>query len=1184
MKSIKFLTMSVKAALLLLALLSFSTFGQNSRATVQGLVTDASGGVVPDATVTLANVNTGVNTVRKTSSSGIYVFDLVIPGNYTVVVNATGFPPFEQPSFQVQSGGDVTINAILNTGRLQQSVTVNAEAGSVEFNNASSNLTIDTKMANDTPRLDRNPFKLSLIEPQAINTRGEAQPYQSWSANSVDLGGGTNLKNELLLDGIPLGLGQKVAYIPNPDGVQESIISINGIEAENGHSAGGTIDVTTKSGTNDWHGMAFYLGRYPWLSAKSDRTRNVLNSTRQNMYGGTFSNPIVKNKLFNFFSLEDWRQSAPGSLSVTVPTALEKTGDFSQSLNVNGGLRTIYDPFSTVVNQSTGAVTRTQFAGNRIPASRFDPSAAALMNAFWDANNPGSNLTRQNNYLGATPNLFSYYNLTDRVDYAISDKWRIFGRYSRYNTGNTSTNPTPNNSILVQPQGSLRGGNQVAADVVYSLNATTVINVKGDWRNFQDSLSAPDVGAAGYASIWPNSTWYTPYQTASNNIPTMFPHLNIGANSLGGPGFFWLQRPHGESLSASISKQTGSHYLKAGFEWRRLSGITYVNSTTQFSFPAALTASTFNNPPNTEGSEFATMLLGALDQNSQAYGGPAPEPQTSWYGMFIQDSWRISPRLTLTFGLRNEYETAISDAKHTFSQGLTLSTPIPQFQANPPQMPSQVLGLVGSTFPQYTGAWAFTSAQHPGMWNAQKLALAPRVGLAYRLNDKTAIRVGYARYVQPLEFNFAQAPLNGFEAINVLEPPYYGQSANQEALPLQNGIPQQRFSDPFPANTNPLVPIQGTAGGAATGRGSTAGLLWYDPNSKQPYNDRLNLTIEHEFPGEITASATYFANFGNQQYNQQLNAVNPQIGAQYGTAYLEQPVNNPFYHFQNNPSLIPGNLYGQPTVQLQQLLTKYPLYGPLFQIGVLGASERYQSAGFKMQKRFSRGYNFLVSYVYIREQLQNFANAQDEYNNILNWQNSDQPHHHFNIAATYELPFGKGRAYFGNANRVADAVIGGWQITGLSTFTSGDFPRFNNLNSGAQPQFAPVTISGNPCVNNPTPQKYFDTSKVQLASNSSAIVPYNVQFGCLQGPSFWNVDASLMKSFNITERVHGQLKMSAYNAFNRLNRGDPTMNPQDANYGTALFQGAPGGTYGAQTATPTNVTGRQMEIGLRLFF
>ncbi|MGH9652138.1 MAG: carboxypeptidase regulatory-like domain-containing protein [Bryobacteraceae bacterium] len=1171
----------VLAVLSVLAL-SRHLSAQTSRGEVQGVVTDSSGAVVPNATVTLLNVNTGVSTVRKTSNAGIYIFELMLPGSYKVTVQAAGFPTFTQPEFAVEAGGDVTVNATLSLAALKQTVTVNAAAEALQLNTANNNLTIGATLAANTPKIDRNPFKLSLIQPQAVNTRGEVQPYNSWSANSLDLGGGTNLKNNLELDGAADGIGQKVSYVPNIDDVQNVIVSINSTEAQTGHSAGGAIDITTKSGTNKWHGMAFYLGRYPWLSAMSDRTRDVLNSTRQNMYGGTFGNPIIHNKLFSFFSIEHWNISSPGSLDVTVPTAAEKGGDFSHSLNINGGLRTIYDPFSTMVNGST--VTRTAFPRNIVPSSRFDPDATALMNEFWDANNPGTNITGENNYTASEPNLFSYYNFLERVDYDISDKWRLSGHWARYNTNNFGKNPTPNDSFLVQPTGSIRGGNQASANLVWTVNPTTVVDFVGGWHNFTDSYSAPDLGPDGYSKIWPNNKWYAPYQSSSNNVPVYEPHLNIGGDGLGGPTVYWLQRPQAESFSATYSHQMGAHLLKAGFQWRRAGGITYVNSHDTFNFPASLTASTFNNPPSTQGDEFATMLLGALDGNSEVYGGPAPTPFSTWYGMFIQDNWKVNSRLTITVGLRDEYETAFSDPNHLLSQGLDLSTPIPEFLGNPPQMPAQAVALLGSEYYHYTGAWSFTSAGHPGMWNPQKVSLAPRFGIAYRLNNTTAIRFGYARYVQPIELNFAHAPIPGFEDINILEPPFYGESANQNTLPLLDGVPQQTFSNPFPAATNPLIPILGKAGGAATGRGSTGGVLWYDPKSRQPYNDRLNLSVQHQFPEQLVVSGTAFANFGNEQYNRQLNAIDPRIGNQYGTAFLQQSIANPFYHYLNNPKLLPGNLYNSPRVQLQQMLTPYPQYGPLYEIGVLGASERYVSATIKAQERFSRGYSFVASYVYIRGWLQNYRNALDEFNNILTWQGNDQPRNHFNFAFVYQLPFGHGRAYLGHANRLLNALVGGWKLSGVSTFMSGDYPRFNNLQSGAFPVNAAVEIQGSPCVSNSTPQQYFNTAAVPLATNSSAIVPFNVQFSCLTGPSFWDVDASLMKEFNITERVHSQIKISAYNVFNRLNRGDPNLSPTDPNYGTDLFQGAPGGTYGAQIATPENVTGRQMEIGMRIFF
>jgi len=184
---------------------------------------------------------------------------------------------------------------------------------------------------------------------------------------------------------------------------------------------------------------------------------------------------------------------------------------------------------------------------------------------------------------------------------------------------------------------------------------------------------------------------------------------------LGGPGFFWLQHPHGESLSGTVAHQIGSHYLKMGAEWRRVGGITYVNSYDSFSFPAALTANTFNNPSVNTGDGFASFLLGALDGGSTVYGGPAPTPYSTWYGFFFQDDWKVTKKLTITYGLRDEYETAFSDPDHLLSQGLNLSTPISQFASNPPVMPALATNLVGSGYYSYTGAWSFTSPQHPGM-------------------------------------------------------------------------------------------------------------------------------------------------------------------------------------------------------------------------------------------------------------------------------------------------------------------------------------------------------------------------------------------------------------------------------------------------------------------------------------
>lgn len=1149
------------------ALLVMPALAQNYRGQISGLVTDQSQGVLASATVTLTNSNTGVSVVKQTNAAGSYLFDFVDPGTYRVRVDATGFGQFLQENIAVQSGGDVTVNASLRPGALQQSVTVTEAPPAIEFNNSNQELTIDTKMANDTPRVDRNAFKLTLLEPAAVNTRGEMLPFNSWAANSVDLGGGTNLKNNLLVDGSPIGMGHKVGYVPNQDAVQETIVSRNSVEAESGHSAGGVISVTTKSGTNGWHGSGFYLGRYPWLSAEANRTTFSQNAQRQNMFGGTFSNPIIRNKIFNFFSLEDWKVSNPASYVVTVPTALEQQGDFSQSFNPDGTLRTIYDPYTTKI-AADGTITRTAFPGNKIPSNRLDPLAVKSMSEFWAPNNPGDNLSGVNNFKKGYTDAYNYLNFSDRIDYNISDKWHVSGHFGRYSTSDITSNPTPNNSPLYQPSGAVRYGDQVSADAVYTINPSTVTNAHFSWNDLGDSYLSREL-SGGWGQFWPNTNFYQNYQSASKGVPIFYPNLNIGGNSFGGPNFFWNQLPSAESFSIGVAHQMGNHYIKAGFEYRHSGGPSLVTGLSQFQFNSNLTANTFVNPNlNKSGDQFATFLLGALDNNTEMIGGPSPSPIDDFFGVYVGDDWKVTRNITITLGLRDEYEAAWHDPDHNLSQGLNLNAIQPAVAANPPVMPAAVTNLVGNNYTSFNGLWSFTSPSHPGMWHAPNLAYEPRAGIAYRLNDKTSLRAGYAIYFTPTEYLFTAAPVSGFEDIEFLEPPLFGVTGYQYAAGLQNGVPQETLSNPFPA-TSPLVPIAGRAGGSNTGRGGSP-LIWYPQNMQKEYNQRFNVQIQRELPGQIVASFSYFANLGNQHYNQALNNINPLLEEQY-QGQLNTQVSNPFYHYLN-PTLVPGPLYSQQTVPLSSLLTKYPLYGPLYQIGVRGAAEHYNSLEAQVQKRFSHGYNFLFAYVYIRERTQQFTNDLQTYQNQLTWQDSNQPHNRFTAAGEYELPFGHGKTFLASMPRVADAIIGGWQVSGVMTYTTGDYPRFGSL-----------IVTGNPCVSNPTPSHWFDTSVFQLPTGYK-IQTNPLQYSCLTGPSFFDLDASILKNFHLTERVQMQLKMTAYNATNKLNRGDPNTDINSGNFGQALYQGSPGGAFGAQTAVYGNQSGRQIELGAKIFF
>ena len=1159
-------------AALLVCLLSLPVLAQTFRGQVRGLVADQTGSVLPGAKVTLLNVSTGVRAAKPTDSAGIYVFDFVEPGTYTVTVESGGFAKYVQTNITVQSGSDVTVDATLTPGALEQSVTVTTTPPAIETTSSDLDLTIDTQMANDTPRIDRNPFKLTLVEPAAINTRGEMLPYQSWAANSVDLGGDTNLKNNLLVDGNPIGIGHKAGYPPNQDDVQESVVSQNSVEASSGHSAGGAISLTTKSGTNEWHGMAFYLGRYPWLSAQADRTRNVTNAQRQNMYGGTFGNPIIKNKLFNFFSVEDWKINSPGSYTATVPTALERGGDFSQSVGADGSQRTIYDPFvAPTVDPSTGALVRTPFAGNVVPSSRFDPITAKLASLFPDPNNAGQGPFHLNNFFKSLIQTTNYYNFSDRVDYDISSKWRVSGYFGRYHSTDSQTNPL--NNALYQPAGSLRGANQFLGDATYTVTPNTVINVHGDWFNLIDAYVSKGLGKNGWSQVWTDNNWYAPYLDASANVPVYYPKLNIGPSSFGGPGFFWDQRPTAEAFTAQVAQTKGSHYLTYGFEQRRGGGPVFVSNTNNFNFDQSLTARATSSPDLTlSGDPFATFLLGALDNNSQMVGGPAPEPITNFYGFYLGDTWKITRNLTINAGMRYEYESAWHDAHYFLSQGLDLTKTDPTIAANPPQMPSQVTSIVGSN-QSFAGVWNFTSSGHPGMWNSPHGDFQPRFGVAYRINPRTAVRFGYALYKDPTEYNFTPAPVSGFEDVNFLEPPFFGMTGYQNVAPTLNGIPQATFANPFPSS-NPLVPIAGKSSGGNVGRGGSP-LLWYPKSFEKAYNNRLSVSAQREFPGQMVLSLTYFANLGNQQYNRALNNIDPKILQSYSPDYLNNTsVNNPFYLY-GSQALLPGPLYNQQQVPLGSLLSKYPLYGPLYEIGVRGALERYQDIEVRVQKRWSKGYNFLFGYIYIHEksQINNFNDA-TLYNNTFQWQDSNQPHHRLTSAGTLELPFGHNKWLLSTVSAPVNTVIGGWQVTGLLTYTGGDYPRFGNL-----------IVNSNPCSGVPSGYYFNPTAFSPIPANTYVLRSNPEQYSCIKGPSFINLDATLQKNIHLTDRVQAQLKLNAYNATNKLNLGDPDTNIFDTGlFGRALYQGAPAGEFGGQTATYGNQAGRQLEIGARILF
>src|SRR3989454_2481144 len=403
--------------------MALALFGQDYRAKIQGIVTDSSDSTMAGAKVTIRNVNTGITATKETGANGAYIFDNVEPGTYVASAEFQGFSRQQQEGVLVQTRADVTVNFSLKPGAVVETVNVSAQAVSLQFNTTTRELTIDRKMLMNLPVKARNPFTLALLDPAVVSRyTAEKNPFFMWSSSQMDVGGSTSTKNDLLLDGAPIQIGPKGSYSPPMDAVQEFSVQQNSVDAEFGHSAGGTLSVSTKSGTNDIHGTGYYFGRNPALNAVINPITRTPNFVRNHIWGGTIGGPIKKNKVFSVFTYEGCATKEPKDALRTMPTGLERTGDFSRSLTRAGGLRTIYDPTTTELNVATNTATRQPFAGNIIPASRIDPTSKRIMQDFWGPNNPGDDLSGSNNFKASYPWPMKDANFSDRTD------WNEIGR------------------------------------------------------------------------------------------------------------------------------------------------------------------------------------------------------------------------------------------------------------------------------------------------------------------------------------------------------------------------------------------------------------------------------------------------------------------------------------------------------------------------------------------------------------------------------------------------------------------------------------------------------------------------------------------------------------------------------------------------------------------------------------
>ncbi len=1113
-------------ACVLMAVLGPGARAQDYRGKVSGTVTDPTGAVIVGATVRLTNTGTGISSAKQTGETGRYDFEFVEPGSYSVQVEKSGFKQWVHANVTVEVRADVTVNAALSVGSAGEQVTVTTDVVPVKFNTSTVDLTIDRKMLTDLPILGRNPFRLSLLDPLVVDEGwGANNPFDMWGAQTIDIAGSTTEKNDILLDGVPLTMTNKSSYAPPMDAVQEFTIQTTGVDAEYGNSSGGSMNLSMKSGTNDFHGTAYYFGRNPALNAISDRTVDppVKNFVHNHTWGGTLGNPIIKNKLFTFTAWEQWRTKDPRTLTATMPTDLERIGDFSQSLNADGTLRVIYDPWTTREDPANpGMYIRDPFPFNIIPPERIDPTAQRIMESVWRPNNPGVGFTGQNNFRETYQWTTNYWNFSHRTDWNITDKWRVFGRYSQFHNI-IGENHTVDSPAMPNDEGGQMFALNLAGDAVYTMNERTIFNIRGSYGSIHDDYydARSQVSQQDLSALWPND-WFTPY---TRELPAIYyPRVQVltcsdiwdsGCHKADlGHRETWFEHPRNASLSFKVFQSLGRHNLKYGVSWRRNWGMINYPYPMQFNFDPADTADTFQSPDtNLSGDGWASFLLGAMTSDSNAaYISPADLHINSW-ALYIHNDVKVTQKLTLNLGLRWEYETAPVDTKDRISRYLDLTDPIPEMQGgNAPVIPSEVTDIAAIPY-KWNGAWVFSSSGHRGMFNTSKRSFMPRVGFAYAVSDKTSLRGGYARYVIPVSLTQPLQPTQDYSIYTL-----YGYTAETYVMSPLVGIPRVTLADPFPANY-PLTLPQGKSLGRYQNLGDNAN--WALQNLKTGVSERINFSLQHMLPAQFALDLNYYLNYSyNLPRVQQLNMMDPRLSYEFKDL-LDQSVPNPFFDYLT-PDVFPGPLRYEEEVSIGRLLRPYPQYGDLGQQFVSDRKSIYHALLIRLQRQFSKGASALASYSYVRQKDTEFFGDVDQYLSKYTYIPSSMPRHRLSVSGSYDLPIGHGRQLFSGMHPMLNAIIGGWSTTGIFTWNTGAFARFDWGVQVADPlKDKPAGYYWNPNFLEPIPEgTYADRTN-----------PW--QYPGVTGPNNWNIDAALSKFVPLKgERLGLEIKLEAYNLTN----------------------------------------------------
>ncbi len=1053
--------------------------------TLVGTVTDPSGAVVPGATVVATGTDNGQVREDKTDSGGRFNLVNLLPGTYNVKISTAGFRPTEQTGFIITANNVSRFDAHLIVGQTSDTVTVSADALELQTDKGSTQTEITGKEVTDLPLGGYRTYQtlVNLVPgamPGAFANSTTDAPDRSLATH---INGGNAQTNVTRIDGaisINAWLPNHVGYNVPAETVDTVNVTSSAASADQGLAGSSAITLITKSGTNDLHGSAFeinnnqeYNARNYFLKAGTAKPDSIYNN-----YGATLGGRIIKNKLFYFVSLDATAQKQVVNGTYTVPTADQRQGNFSAYNN-------IYNPFTGNANGSG----RTAFVGNIIPDSLIS-RAALLAQAYYPAANlPGTT----NNYFAATPSILNRYYFDTKINWNRTEKHTIWGKYGfmRATSGGTGIlgnagGPDPDGNA-----GSGLGHTFVQVGTIghtYSFSPTVVLDGTVAYQRIK-----LEVNPQGYGTNY-SSALGIPGIDGPDPLQSGFPNLNIGAYAaFGTPN--WMPERHTDetySHNDNVTWTKGAHEFRFGFDMARIHlnhwqpELSAGGARGYFDFNGQVTA--LNAPGATAATQFnayAQFLLGVSDNIQKGYQYILMTGREWQFGLYAKDRWQVSRKLTIDYGVRYELFPLM-----TRSNGKGI-------EALDPYTNTLYLGGRGTT------------PEDANMTVSHKL-FAPRIGVAYRLNDKTVIRSGYGLNYDPLAWS---RPLRGFYPLtvnyNYTQPSTYAPANTAGGGTLAGGIPDATAS-------LALLTSQLNTGVLQLPGNVTERSPWNGPLHRG-YVQSWNFTIERKLPSDIIASVAYVG-----QHSVHLMADN-NINSEApggGTAGL------PYYKLFGRS--IATNMWD----------------------GYLSSS--FNSMQVAANKSFSKGVLVKAAYTWSKaiDYTDDDGWASPGFNYAPTFQRNratagfDRTQN-LEISWVYDLPFGKGRTYLSTG--VVSKIVGGWQTAGIMACYTGTpltVGANDNLNDGGSDTQTANQISA---------LNFLGTigSNGHWYNPASFASPANATYGntgrdYIRGPGTWNTDININRTFALTERLKMTFKAEAYNMPNTSHFNSPDVNVNDA--------------------------------------